>query len=214
MGTVVAEGEIAGEGRSAGKRRAIMEAATALFLRNGYQGTSMDEVAARAAVSKQTVYKHFADKERLFTDIVLEIADSSDAIIRGLVEPLKGAKDLEKALRDLARRYVAGVMQPQVIALRRLVIAEAERFPDLARIYYERGPLRAVDTLAAAFRDLTERGLLRADDSRLAAGQFAYLVLSLPLDKAMFHGVDHVTASELRRSADAGVRVFAAAYRA
>src|SRR5437868_81719 len=54
-------------GRSARKRRAIMEAATTLFLRNGYQGTSMDDIAAAAAVSKQTVYKNFGDKGRLFT---------------------------------------------------------------------------------------------------------------------------------------------------
>ena len=60
-------------GRSARKRQAIMEAATALFLRDGYRNTSMDQVAADAAVSKQTVYKQFADKEQLFRDIVLGI---------------------------------------------------------------------------------------------------------------------------------------------
>ena len=59
------------EPRSARKRRAILDAATTVFLRNGYLGTSMDEIAALAAVSKQTVYKHFADKERLFSEIVV-----------------------------------------------------------------------------------------------------------------------------------------------
>ena len=62
--------EFEDEGRSARKRRAILDAATAAFLRNGYLGTSMDEIAALAGVSKQTVYKHFADKERLFSEIV------------------------------------------------------------------------------------------------------------------------------------------------
>src|SRR5450759_371802 len=67
------------EGRSSRKRRAILEAATTVFLRNGYLGTSMDEVAALAAVSKQTVYKHFGDKPRLFTEIVITtVAEISD----------------------------------------------------------------------------------------------------------------------------------------
>src|SRR3982075_2606071 len=65
--------------RSARKRRAIVQAATTVFLRNGYLGTSMDEIAALAAVSKQTVYKHFADKQSLFAEIVIgmvnEISD-------------------------------------------------------------------------------------------------------------------------------------------
>src|SRR5580700_10175835 len=69
------------EGRSARKRRAIMDAATTLFLRNGYQGTSMDEIAALAAVSKQTVYKNFADKQQLFSHIVLGAAARADAFI-------------------------------------------------------------------------------------------------------------------------------------
>ena len=63
------------EDRSTRKRRAVVEAATSLFLRHGYLGTSMDQIAALAAVSKPTVYKFFADKERLFTEIVLGTLD-------------------------------------------------------------------------------------------------------------------------------------------
>src|SRR5262249_56151890 len=66
-----------GTDRSGRKRRAIMDAATTLFLRQGYPGTSMDQIAARAGVSKQTVYKHFADKERLFVEIVVAIVDEA-----------------------------------------------------------------------------------------------------------------------------------------
>src|SRR5262245_14279457 len=65
-------------GRSARKRKVIMEAATRAFLRQGYLGTSMDEVAAQAAVSKQTVYKHFSDKKRLFADIVNDTTGDVD----------------------------------------------------------------------------------------------------------------------------------------
>jgi TetR/AcrR family transcriptional regulator, mexJK operon transcriptional repressor len=207
-------GTAAGEGRSARKRRAIMEAATALFLRNGYQGTSMDEIAAVAAVSKQTVYKNFADKERLFSDIILGISGSSDEIIQDMTRALDGTDDLGRELTDLARRYIAAVMAPHVLRLRRLVIAEAGRFPDLARSYYQRAPARALGMLASAFTDLAGRGLLKLDDPLLAAGHFAYLILSIPQDRAMFCVADRFTAAELEPFADAGVRVFLAAYAA
>jgi TetR/AcrR family transcriptional regulator, mexJK operon transcriptional repressor len=200
------------EGRSARKRRAIMAAATTLFLRNGYQGTSMDEIAALAAVSKQTVYKHFADKERLFSDITLGITTNAEDFTNTVTVMLDGTDDLERDLRDLARRYIASVMQPQVLRLRRLVIGEAGRFPELARTYYQRAPERVLATLAACMERLAARGLLRLDDPLLAANHFAFLVLS-PMDRAMFSGDDQLPApAELDRLADAGVRVFLAAY--
>ena len=200
------------EGRSARKRRAIMEAATTLFLRNGYQGSSMDDIATLAAVSKQTVYKHFADKERLFSDITLGITANAEDFTNTVTMMLDGTDDLERDLRELARRYLASVMQPQVLRLRRLVIGEAGRFPELARTYYRRAPERVLAALAACLERLAARGLLRLDDPLLAANHFAFLVLS-PMDKAMFIGVDERPApGELDRLADAGVRVFLAAY--
>ena len=200
------------EGRSARKRRAIMEAATELFLRKGYQGTSMDEIAALAAVSKQTVYKNFADKERLFSDIILRVSDRVGELVDA-VAPIQDTDDLEKDLGEFARRYIASVIQPQVVQLRRLVIGEAGRLPALTRTYYERAPERTVTALAWCFEHLAERKLLRLDDPVLAANHFAFLILGMPLDKAMFCGSDEAfTAAELDDLADAGVRVFLAAY--
>jgi TetR/AcrR family transcriptional regulator, mexJK operon transcriptional repressor len=201
------------ESRSGRKRMAIMEAATTLFLRNGYQGTSMDEIAALAAVSKQTVYKQFADKERLFSDIILGIAERAEEFVPVVTRTLQDIDDLEKGLIALARRYVAFVLQPSVLQLRRLIIGEAGRFPELARAYYRRAPERTVAALAASLRQLAERRLLRLDDPLLAANHFAFLVLSVPLDRAMFCGDQAPTdAADLDRYADAGVRVFLAAY--
>ena len=94
-------------GRSARKRQAIVEAATALFLEHGYQGTSMDDIAAMAAVSKQTVYKNFADKQQLFSDIVLGAAARADAFIAALPRVLADTDDLAAGLRALARQYLA-----------------------------------------------------------------------------------------------------------
>lgn len=192
-----------------------MEAATTLFLRNGYGGTSMDDIAAMAAVSKQTVYKHFSDKERLFTDLVLGITDRAAELSREMTLMLEDTDDLERDLRELARRHITSVIQPQVLQLRRLVIAEAGRFPELARTYYERAPERVLATLASRLQHLAERGLLRISDPLLAANHFAWLVLSMSLDRAMFYGLDNPPSKgELERLADAGARVFLEAYRA
>jgi AcrR family transcriptional regulator len=209
-----AERDLADERRSARKRSAILEAATTVFLRNGYLGTSMDEIAALATVSKQTVYKHFADKERLFSEIVTatcdEIADPNvDAVLK-----LKDTGDVERDLRNFARRQLCAVMEPRLLRLRRLVIGEAGRFPQLGRLFYDRGPGRTIDALAAMFERLTARGVLELDDPRLAAAHFNWLVMSIPLNQAMLLGEDKpATPAELKRYADAGVRAFLAAYR-
>jgi TetR/AcrR family transcriptional regulator, mexJK operon transcriptional repressor len=201
------------EGRSARKRRAIIEAATTLFLRNGYQGTSMDEIAASAAVSKQTVYKHFSDKEGLFTEIILGTTNRTDEMFNARMLALKDTDDLEKDLLDLARRHVTSVVRPEVMRLRRLVVGETDRFPELGRAYWERGPGRVLATLTSCFERLSERGLLKLTDPARAAAHFAYLVLSAPLDQAMFgRGEESLTEKDLNDHADEGVRVFLAAY--
>jgi len=99
-----------GERRSTRKRRAILDAATKAFLRGGYRGTSMDEIAAAAGVSKQTVYKRFADKERLFCEIVITtVKEASDPVYEE-VRDLQDSVDIDAALRDLARRPLALVI--------------------------------------------------------------------------------------------------------
>jgi TetR/AcrR family transcriptional regulator, mexJK operon transcriptional repressor len=198
---------------SARKHTAIVDAATTLFLRNGYRGTSMDEIAALAAVSKQTVYKHFADKQSLFSEIVTGTVDEvSDPVYAEVLE-LEDSGDVEADLRGLAQRLLARVMQPRILQLRRLVIGEAARFPELGRVFYERGPGRTIAALATVFERLAERGVLELDDPGLAAAHFNWLVMSIPLNRAMFLGDDRPPArAELNRYADAGVRAFLAAY--
>ncbi len=206
--------EFEGENRSARKRGAIMEAATTVFLSNGYLGTTMDEIAALARVSKQTVYRQFADKERLFSEIVSaqvdEIANpNTDEVLK-----LGDTGDLERDLRRYARGQLRAVMDPRLLKLRRLVIGESGRFPQLGRLFYERGPGRTIDALATTFERLASRGVLELDDPRLAAAHFNWLVMSIPLNRAMLLGEDEpATRTELNRYADAGVRAFLAAHR-
>ena len=200
------------ESRSSRKRRVILEAATAVFLDNGYVGTSMDEIATVASVSKQTVYKHFEDKETLFSELITSIVAEASDPVQAVVQELPESGDIESDLRDLARRQLALVMTPEIMRLRRLVIGEAGRFPELSRTFYELGPQRTIEALSGVFAQLNDRGALRIDDPSLAAEHFNWLIMSTPLNRAMFLPEEAPSAAELQQSADAGVAAFLSAY--
>jgi TetR/AcrR family transcriptional repressor of mexJK operon len=198
--------------RTERKRQAIVDAARVVFLRSGYLGTSMDEIAALAAVSKQTVYKQFADKERLFTDVILGIVHEVDNDTQAAALALGSTADLEADLLRLAQRFLASIRQPEVLQLRRLIIGEAERFPALGQTYWRNGFDCVLDILAGCFLRLAERGLLHLDDPRIAAEHFAGLLLWVPINQVMFGGEASVTDAQLERTAKAGVSAFLAAY--
>jgi TetR/AcrR family transcriptional regulator, mexJK operon transcriptional repressor len=194
-------------------RAAIVEAATTLFLRHGFQGTSTDDIARLAAVSKRTVYNNFGDKERLFTEIILGITVTAEQLADEFASELRHAEDVPTALQDVARRLLEAVTRPLVLQLRRLLIAEARRFPDLAREYYRGAPGRTLGSLAAALGSLAERGALDVPDPQRAAEHFAFLVLGATLDRAMFEGEQSVPSNTvLQRTADDAARAFLAAY--
>src|SRR5512133_13935 len=198
--------------RSLRKRESILEAATELFLAREYAGTSMEDIAAAAAVSKQTVYKHFSDKETLFREVALGSVGYVGGAFQGEVAAAAEAPDVPAALHELARSYLNAVMNPVLLRRRQLVLREAGRFPDLARKYHQSGPRRAIHVLATAFDRLSERRELLVDDPLLAATQFAFLVVGEPLDTAMLRGGRRRTRRELNSLADAAVEVFLAAY--
>ena len=199
--------------RSERKREAILDVATQLFLSREYAGTSMEDIAAAASVSKQTVYKHFSDKRTLFREVALGSVGPVGSAFHAEVVAAAEAADVPAALLDLARSYISAVMNPLLLRRRQLVLREAGRFPDLARTYHEAGPQSTIDVLTAAFARLAERGELVVEDPRVAATQFAFLVIGEPLDTAMFRGVGRRRSRrELQTLADAGVEVFLAAY--
>ena len=203
----------AGQTRTARKRRAIVDAATTLFLAEGYLATSMDQIAAAASVSKQTVYKQFADKQSLFREIVTATVARVSNPVAEQVASLRDSDDLDTGLRDLARALLAQVIRPSVMQLRRLVIGEAGRFPELGRLFYDSGPGRTIGTLAATFENLAARGALRLEDPLLAAEHFNWLVMSAPLNRVMLCGDAELPAqADLDHYADAGTRAFLAAY--
>ena len=200
-------------GRTVQKRRAILDAARELFLSSGYRGASMDEVAAIAQVSKVTVYKHFSDKRNLFTSVITSAIDEAEQSTHSLVDRLGQSTDLAKDLRTFARQHIVEVTQPHLIQMRRMIIAEANRFPELAQAWHRSGPERAHTTLARQIDQLAGRGLLLVKDSLLAAQHLNYLILSVPVNEAMFSArAEPCSRSRLRRYADEAVRVFLAAY--
>jgi TetR/AcrR family transcriptional repressor of mexJK operon len=200
--------------RTSRKRAEILTVATELFLTNGYAGTSMDGIAAAASASKQTVYKHFRDKETLFREIVMSTVTDVSEPFRVLIRKVEEADDVPGAIRDLARRYIAAVMNPELLRRRQLVVREAGRLPDLARAYHEGAPLRTIRQLAETFARLGERGELIAKDPEVAATHFAFLLLGRPLDTVMFRGErTDWSPRELRDIADAASDAFLAAYR-
>lgn len=195
-----------------GKRQVILEAATAVFSEHGFVGANLDEVVATAAVSKQTLYKHFTDKATLFREIALEIGDQVDERFLDLPEP-DAIEDVEIWIETLALQWVRTIMDPKVQRIRRLVIAEAPRFPEVATAYWERGFQRAIATVAEHFRKLTEAGKLQTPDALTAAQHFAGLLLWIPSNRTMFSGrPDVVTDDELVGYARDGADAFLRAY--
>lgn len=199
--------------RSGRKRRAILEAATEVFLRTGYLGANMDEIAARSEVSKQTVYKHFVSKEALFVEIVSSMTGDAGDLVLNEVAELEPGQDVARYLLDYGYQQLAVVLTPRLLQLRRLVIGEVSRFPELAKVLWERGPQRAMTALTRAFERLAARGSLMMDDPALAASQFNWLIMAEPLNQAMLLGDAAIPSpAQLRRHAERGVKVFLAAY--
>jgi TetR/AcrR family transcriptional regulator, mexJK operon transcriptional repressor len=201
-------------GRSARKRATILSAGRELFLGNGYQGTSMDQVAATAEVSKQTVYKHFGDKQELLLAIVNDALENSVAPFLDRIATLVDTADLESDLTALAVDYLRAVLLEPVVQLRRLVVGEANRLPALAELYYRQAPARTLTAFSDCFARLHERGLLHAPEPSIAAEHFAFLIVGRCIDQALFLGGPQVLADVgVDEYVRAGIRVFLAGYR-
>src|ERR1700730_5198672 len=173
-----------GPSRGARKRAAILEAAQQVFFAKGFVGASMDQVAATASVSKQTVYKHFSDKEALFREVVTNVVRARDGG-RAADFLSTDAGPIGERLRSFAREFLKGVMQPDVLRLRRLVIGEAGRFPELGEAFYDLGPKRAAEQMALALRESSVQQGFFLQDPDMAAEHLLCLILSIPLNQAM-----------------------------
>lgn len=199
--------------RSLAKRDDILTAALDVFAHHGFVGASTDMIAARAAISKQTLYKLFGDKHGVFDALIRQACEAVVDPFADLVGTMSEAGTADVAVAALAEQFVGGILNPRVQRLRRLVIAEALRFPDLGLVYWEQGFGRTLDSLAQCLAVLHDRGLLRIEDPHRAAQHLAGLLLWIPSNRAMF---DVEAAAPTRAEIEAlitdGVAVFVGGY--
>ncbi len=198
---------------SVAKRRAILAAAEEAFLAARYDSVTMDEIAEMSQVSKQTVYAHFGTKDRLFVELVTAMTrDAGDEVWAESAQP-ETRDHVTPTLESMLGHQLAVVMSPRMLRLRRLVISEVPRFPDLARAVFEQGQRRAVTALEVRIRELNARGWVRVPDPAMAAEQLNWLVMGAPTNAAMFLGDDVAPAPAARQAhvRDA-VATFLAAY--
>lgn len=181
-----------GRPRSDAKRQAILAAAEEVFLREGYLGTNMDLIAELAQVSKPTVYRHFGNKEALFVGLVGEMTTAAGDQVPDSLPPAETLDQLRDQLTAQAKAQLAVVLTPRILQIRRLVIGEVSRFPELARVLHDAGPQRAIRTFTDIFRIADADGLLNVPDPGVAARQFNWLVMGDPVNSAMLLGDDAI----------------------
>jgi TetR/AcrR family transcriptional regulator, mexJK operon transcriptional repressor len=193
-------------------RVVILAAASEHFVAHGYVGANVDLIAEEAGVSKRTVYNVFGGKEQLFRAVLGEAIDIAERFSRQMSDELAVGVDLAADLRAIGVRLARAVLGGRIVALRRLLIAESRRFPEIAREYYERAPGLVMTTLATRLAVLAEEGRLHVADPMMAAEHFAFLVMGAPLDRALLGlGTDRPP-DELDAVALAGVAAFLRAY--
>lgn len=159
------------------KESKILSAAREAFLELGFAATSMDLVAQRAKASKTTVYTRFPSKEALFAAVVRRECERS-----GMRFSPADLADLpvRDALCRIGRRFVDLIWSPQATRVHQIVIGEATRFPELARVFHEEGPVKGTAAVAAYMADAASRGLIAIDDPTFAAGQFLSSLKGMP----------------------------------
>jgi TetR/AcrR family transcriptional repressor of mexJK operon len=157
----------------------ILDAATTLFLRDGYVATSMEAVAAAAGVSKRTLYARFADKSLVLRDCVARLVDGWLPAFDAASAP---AATLDETLLSAGRQMLETALAPEALALYRLLVTQAGRLPDLPRL------LREAGTNAGVARVAERLAAFGVADPGWAAAQFQTLVLSGPQHRALGFG--------------------------
>lgn len=190
--------------RSGSARQRIRSAAIELFLRKGYEGVSVDEIARSSGVSKPTIYSHFEGKEELFVSLLEEACEQ---LLSPLVAP-GDERPLREILQEQAHAYADAVLRPEVVAMHRLLVAEAERFPQLSQRYFQAGPKRAHQGLADFFRRQIAHGAMREVDPDIAASQFAGMVLTPMRLQMLFKVIEQPDHEVLERQLSQAVDTF------
>jgi AcrR family transcriptional regulator len=193
-------------------RELVLDAALGYFVAHGYLAATVDGLAAEAGVAKRTVYNLFGSKDELFRAVIHRATETSGRFVAERVESAVGEQPVDVEVPEFAVAHALAVVTPRVVATRRLLIGEAQRFPDLAHEYFERVPGAVIVAIARRLARYADRGLLAVPDPVSAAEHFAYLVLGAALDRALFAS-EPIDASAVEEAAIRGAHAFLRAYR-
>jgi AcrR family transcriptional regulator len=193
------------------RREAIIEVASRSFLEDGYAGTTMSAIAARLGGSKGTLWNYFPSKEVLFEAVLDRATTEFRAQLTLILDP---ADDLEHALGSFCHEFISKVTSPVAIALNRLVVGEVNRFPEIGKIFYERGPRRTHTLLADFLTGAMNRGLLRRTDPVRCAQQLNAMCMSGCHQQLMMGVIDAATPDMINDDAQRTLDTFMRAYAA
>lgn len=187
----------------------VLEGARVVFMADGFEGASVDDIARQAGVSKATLYSYFPDKRLLFMEVAnQECARQSQAAIDNIDMSAPPRAVLGQAGRHFLR-FLTSKFGQQVF---RICVAESDRFPEIGQAFYQSGPERMRAEMVQYFSGSIARGELQIDDLTLAAYQFSELCKADIWTKLMFGVIDSVDASDIDRVVDGAVETFLARY--
>jgi AcrR family transcriptional regulator len=193
------------------KRRQIVQGARSIFLAQGFDAASMNDIAKAAGVSKGTLYVYFDNKEQLFEAIVHEecLVHAENAFNLDASD-----HDVEKILRRLGAAYIEFLCSPEKASALRTVIAIADRMPQIGKVFYETGPSEGIARLADYLRAQTQAGVLAVDDDEVAAAQFLDACQSTLFKPVLFNFAEAPAPERIEHVVGIAVKTFLAAYRA
>jgi AcrR family transcriptional regulator len=191
------------------RREIILDVAQEVFLEEGFANASMSTIAARLGGSKGTLYNYFKSKDDLFTAYVERRCLWQQDEIFGL----KAGETPEQALRRIARSFLAHVINETTVRNFRLIVAEAERSPEIGRIFYDAGPRRGGERLAEFLASLEAAGALDLEgDPQGAAQHLLGLVQSPTFKGRLCNAVPELTGRQIDQEVTRSVRAFLRAY--
>lgn len=196
-------------GADADRRTAILDTADDVFLELGFQAASMSEIAARLGGSKGTLYNYFPSKEDLFFACVQRHCDTFRNQMSALFE---AGGDLEPTLTSVGRRYVEFVGADETVRKFRMIVAEADRAPELTRTFYDMGPARGAASLAAYLETAMKDGVLIKTDAVRAAQIFLNLCQNRLFKARLCNAEPMPDDATIKRDVAEAVRIFMAAY--
>jgi AcrR family transcriptional regulator len=191
------------------KRRQIVEGARNVFLAQGFDAASMNDIARAAGVSKGTLYVYFNNKEELFEAIVEE---ECDAQAEGIFDLNLNDHDVGAVLTRLGIGYVKFLCRPEKASAVRTVIAIADRMPEIGRRFYESGPAEGIAQLAGYIDAQVKAGVLKVEDSKIAAAQFMESTHAMLFKPIVFNFAPAPTDEQVEHGVRIAVMVFLAAY--